>query len=300
MTFTAVFAGSPQVAVPYLESLIASGITVTAVLTRSDAPVGRKRILTPTPVAQCAERHGIPVIKANSLRDVELPDSDIGLVVAYGALIPQRVLDGPRLGWLNVHFSHLPEWRGAAPVQRAIIAGATSIGVSIFRLVAALDAGPVVWAADFPIDDTVTASEALDFVAQATASDLVTTAQSVVDGTATFVQQTGDASYAHKLDRADGRIDWSHSSDTVHALIRGVSDEPGAYTMWGDAPLGVVRSTRGPSLVGEPGVVIVEGGRVLVHCGTGTLELTRVKPAGKSVMAATDWARGVRDEVKFV
>ncbi|MEY4457785.1 MAG: hypothetical protein RIS25_378 [Actinomycetota bacterium] len=299
MTFSAVFAGSPHVAVPYLEALIAAGVDVTAVLTREDAPVGRKRIITPTPVATCAEHHGIPVIKANTLKGVGLPAADIGLVVAYGALIPSSVLGMPAHGWLNVHFSSLPEWRGAAPVQRAIMSGAETIGVSIFRLVEELDAGPVVWTSVHPIDSESTATEALDYVSRATANDLVTVARSVVDGSATFTEQSGHGTYAHKLSRSDGLIDWSLTSAEVTSHIRGVTDDPGAYTNWGDTTFGVIRCRRGPDHEGVPGAVVIVEGRVLVHCGNGTIELTRVKPAGKSVMAASDWARGVRENVRF-
>ncbi|MEY5017288.1 MAG: hypothetical protein RL431_337 [Actinomycetota bacterium] len=299
MTFSAVFAGSPQVAVPYLEALIGSGVNVVAVLTREDAPVGRKRVITPTPVALCAERHGISVIKANTLKDVTLPPAEIGLVVAYGALIPQSVLEMPTHGWLNVHFSTLPEWRGAAPVQRAIMAGADTIGVSIFRLVEELDAGPVAWASEYPLDAEATASEALEQISLATAPELVRVARTVVSDTATFTDQVGDGTYAHKLTRSDGLIDWALPAGDVVSLVRGATDEPGAFTHWGDATFGVNRCRKGPDQDGPPGTVVFVDGRVLVHCGSGTVELTRVKPAGKSVMSASDWARGVRESVRF-
>lgn len=300
MSYSVVFAGSPQVAVPYLDALVLAGMEIRAVITRCDAPIGRKKILTPTPVARRAEEHGIPVIKANSLKDALIPDSDIGIVVAYGGLVPQRLLDQPAHGWLNVHFSRLPLWRGAAPVQRAVIAGEQNIGLSIFRLVSELDAGPVAHFSEYPVGSERTASEILEHIAEASADVLVSVANSVVGGSAVFVDQEGEPTYAHKLERIDGRIDWALSVDDVQSRIRGVTSEPGAYTTLADSSVGIVRSSVGPDLSGAPGTVTVEGGRVLVHCGDGTLVLEQVKPAGKGVMLATDWVRGLRGAVHFV
>ena len=300
MSYSVVFAGSPQVAVPYLDALVNAGIEIRAVITREDAPVGRKKIVTPTPVALRAEQFGIPVIKANSLKDVRVPDSEVGIVVAYGGLVPQRLLDQPAHGWLNVHFSRLPQWRGAAPVQRAVMAGEDTIGLSIFRLVASLDAGPVAHISEYPVDSDSTASEILEDIARSSADLLVSVANSVADGSAVFVEQVGEPSYAHKLDRNDGRVDWTRSSRDIHAQVRGVTDEPGAFTSLAEAPFGIVRCSVGPELVGAPGAVTVHDGQVLVHCGAGSLVLTQVKPAGKGVMLATDWARGLRGAVQFV
>src|SRR5690606_27474389 len=196
VTLRIVFAGSPAAAVPSLEALLAGPHEVVAVVTRDDAPLGRKRVLTPTPVADAAEAAGVPVLKANRIGaiadDLDALDPDLGVIVAYGGLVRDPVLSRPRLGWINVHFSLLPSWRGAAPVQRAIIAGDRTTGVTIFQLVPELDAGPVFATEEHAIGAHETAGHLLDRLATEGADLLTRVVDDLDAGTAAPVEQIGE------------------------------------------------------------------------------------------------------------
>ena len=187
-----------------------------AVVTREDAPQGRKRVMTPTPVAVEAEAAGIPVIKANRLAPVadELIalDADLGVIVAYGGLVREPLLSAPRLGWINLHFSLLPRWRGAAPVQRAIIAGDQQTGAAVFQLVPDLDAGDVFAAQSTPIGRNQTAGHLLDSLAASGAGLLARVVDQLADGTAVATPQAGEATSAPKLALEDGRLDWTQDA----------------------------------------------------------------------------------------
>lgn len=299
MSMRVVFAGSPSVAVPYLRALVTAGFEVVAVITRTDSPQGRTRTMTPTPVAIDAEDLGLTVIKTNCLRDIDIPESDLGVVVAYGGLVPSRLLSTPVYGWVNVHFSVLPEYRGAAPVQRALWDGRDDSGITIFRLVEELDAGPVFFTRSIPFEADETASDALHRISTITTDELIATVRLIDAGAIEPTEQQGEPSVAAKLTRADGRIDWSLNAGQILDRIRAVSDEPGAFTELSGASFGIVRATLGDGDSLGVGVVTVESNRVQVGTGEGNLELLAVKPAGKSVMTAADWARGLRDSVVF-
>ena len=293
-----VFAGSPAVAVPSLDALLAGRHEVAAVLTREDAPVGRRRVLTPTPVAARAEASGIPVHKANRL-DAEATAAitavapDLGVVVAYGALLREPLLTMPRLGWINLHFSLLPRWRGAAPVQHAIIAGDAETGVSVFQLVPELDAGPVYASAAEPIGRFQPAGALLDRLAGLGAGVLARVVDELADGTAIARPQEGDATLAGKLHAADGLIDWTDEAGRIDRLIRGVSPEPGAATTLAGERFRILEAAPAHErLPLAPGETELVGGRVLVGTGDGLLELVRVTPFGRPAMAAADWHRG--------
>lgn len=294
-----VFAGSPDVAVPYLRALHDSDVTIASVITRTDSPVGRKRVVTPTAVAHEAERLGLPIVKSNSLRDVEIPDVDLGIVVAYGGMIPDRLLERPIHGWINVHFSLLPEYRGAAPLQRAMWDGRDSTGITIFQLVTELDAGPVFASREIPFEAEETASEALARVAKATTVDLVTTVGQIGASTLSSQAQNGSASFAPRFTRADGRIDWSEPSVVVRHKIRAVTREPGAYTTVAGETFGILRAGEGDGRILPVGVVTVTPSGVFVGTGDAAIELVVVQPPGKPAMAATDWGRGLRTTVEF-
>ncbi|MCM6760881.1 methionyl-tRNA formyltransferase [Rathayibacter sp. ZW T2_19] len=295
-----VFAGTPAPAVPTLRALVASDHEVVAVVTREDAPVGRKRVLTPSPVAVVAEELGLPVLRANRLDDavtdrIEALAPDLGVIVAYGGLVRARLLAVPAHGWINLHFSLLPRWRGAAPVQRALMAGEETIGASVFQLVAELDAGDVF--AELAEDVRGrTAGELLEVLAASGAALTTEVVDAVAAGTAVAVPQSGEVTLAPKLDVSDGRLDWSAPSGRLLALIRGTTPEPGASTALGEARLKVLaaRAIQEAPLL-EPGRVLVEQGRALVGTGDGAVELLTVQPAGKKPMAAADWARGLRE-----
>jgi methionyl-tRNA formyltransferase len=294
---TIVFAGSPAAAVPSLQALTASRHDVLAVLTREDSPQGRKRELTPTAVARAAEDLVLPTIKANRLAGdatdqiIDL-QPDLGVIVAYGGLVREPLLSAPRLGWINLHFSLLPRWRGAAPVQRALIAGDEITGASVFQLVPELDAGALYGQLTQPVGAHETAGHLLDSLALSGAELLVRVVDALADGTARAVEQAGDVTVAPKLTLDDGRIDWTQHASTVANLVRGVTPEPGAFTLIDGQRLKVLEAVVArdtPRL--DPGV-FGGSGRVLVGTATDPIELLRVQPAGKTGMNAADWWRG--------
>jgi methionyl-tRNA formyltransferase len=292
-----VFAGSPAAAVPSLRRLLAGPHHVVAVVTREDAPLGRKRVMTPTPVAEEAERASVPVIKANRLGPVtdELLSlqPELGVVVAYGGLIREPLLSAPRLGWINLHFSLLPRWRGAAPVQRAIMAGDAETGAAVFRLVPELDAGDVYATLRRPIGAHETAGHLLGALAESGGELLAAVVDSLADGSATATPQQGEVTLAPKLTLSDGRLDWSESADRLDARIRGTTPEPGAFLEFGPDRVKVLDALvahGAPPL--EPGRIELRAGRVLIGTGSDPIELVTVHPSGRRAMSAADWWRG--------
>lgn len=291
------FAGSPAAAVPSLTALLASHHEVAAVVTREDSPQGRKRILTPTPVAEAADRAGVPVVKADRLAPVaeRLAEfgADLGVIVAYGGLIREPLLIAPRLGWINLHFSLLPRWRGAAPVQRAIMAGDTTTGTSVFQLVEELDAGPVYDVEPSPIGAHQTAGQLLDRLAVSGAAQLVRVVDDLAAGRARALPQSGTPTLAPKLGLEDGRIDWTSPAAELDALIRGATPEPGAHTTLSGERFKILEASISPDAVPlAPGRLAVHHGEILVGTGDAPLALGVVQPAGKRAMAAADWWRG--------
>lgn len=296
-----VFAGTPAVAVPTLRALTASSHEVAAVITRTDAPQGRRRVLTPSAVAAEAGTLGLPVIKTDTLdaattADVAALAPDLGVIVAYGGLVREPLLSTPRHGWINLHFSRLPRWRGAAPVQRALIAGDREIGAAVFQLVAALDAGDVFDEIVYTPGPLDTAGEVLAHLAEIGAPLVTGVIDALADGTARAHPQAGEPTLAPKLSIADGALDFTESATRVLDRVRGTTPEPGAYTSLGGARLKILRASLGDPLPLEPGEVAYIDKSVLVGTGAGTLELHQVQPAGKGAMAASDWWRGLRDE----
>ena len=291
-----VFAGSPAAAVPSLEALIASRHEVLAVITREDSPRGRRGVLTPTPVANAAGE--VEVIKANRLAGaaterVASLAPDLGVIVAYGGLVREPLLSAPRLGWINLHFSLLPRWRGAAPVQRAIMAGDTVTGASVFQLVQELDAGDVYGQLTVPIGIHQTAGSLLDSLAGSGASLLTDVVDALADGTARSVAQQGDVTLAPKLALADGQLDWTQPAALLMNRLRGVTPEPGAFTTLDGARLKVLDAhvaREAPRLA--PGHFALDGKRVLVGTASNPIELASVLPAGRKPMMAADWWRG--------
>jgi methionyl-tRNA formyltransferase len=292
-----VFAGSPAAAVPSLRRLLAGPHEVVAVVTREDAPVGRKKVLTATPVAVEAERAGIPVIRANRLAPVtdELiaVNADLGVIVAYGGLIREPLLSAPRLGWINLHFSLLPRWRGAAPLQRAIIAGDAETGAAVFQLVPELDAGDVYATLRQPIGAHQTAGHLLETLSESGAGLLASVVDALADGAAVATPQAGEVTLAPKTVLADGRLDWTASAEQVDDRFRGTTPEPGAFTeVDGERVkvLDAVIAHEAPRLA--PGRMELRAGRLLVGTASDPVELVTVHPAGKRAMPAADWWRG--------
>jgi len=293
-----VFAGSPAAAVPSLLALIAGPHEVVAVVTREDSPQGRRGVLTPTPVAATAEQHGIPVIKANKLAGAATDEiialgADLGVIVAYGGLVREPLLSAPAHGWINLHFSLLPRWRGAAPVQRAIIAGDEVTGAAVFQLVPELDAGDVFAVLEQPIGAFETAGHLLESLAHSGAQLLASVVASIADGTALATQQIGEVTLAPKLSLADGDVDWSQPAATVTSLIRGVTPEPGAFTTVDGGRLKILDARIAHDLPRlAPGQLAQEGKKILIGTATQPVELVQVHPAGRKAMDAGSWWRG--------
>ncbi|HEX6151250.1 methionyl-tRNA formyltransferase [Nocardioides sp.] len=297
-----VFAGTPEVALPSLEAIAASGHELVAVLTRPDAPAGRGRQLVSSPVAQRGEELGVPVLKPEHPRDPAFQDElralapDCCAVVAYGALLPQSALDIAPLGWVNLHFSVLPAWRGAAPVQHAILAGDEVTGATTFRIVRELDAGPVFGVMTETIRPRDTAGELLARLAEGGAGLLVATLDGLADGTLDPREQQPDGvTVAPKITVEDARIDWSAPAPAVDRLVRACTPSPGAWSTYDGE-----RLKLGPvSIAGDhdplpPGGLEVTKHAVHVGTATAPVLLGDVKAFGKNWMPAADWARGLR------
>ncbi len=294
-----VFAGTPEPALPSLRAVAASAHDLVGVVTRTDAALGRKRVLTPSPVAVAAAELGVPVVKTDRL-DAEATDAvaawrpDLGVVVAYGGLVREPLLSLPRHGWINLHFSLLPRWRGAAPVQWALIAGDRVTGASVFRLVPALDAGDVYGERRYAVPRGATAGEVLAALADDGAELLAEVVDAIADGAAVARPQEGEPTLAPKLAIADGLLDFAEPAERVLDRFRGTTPEPGAHTTVDGQRLKVLAALRGPEAALAPGALGLVGRDVLVGTGEGTIVLRTVQPAGKGPMAAADWWRGLR------
>lgn len=298
-----VFAGTPEVALPALEAIVASRHELVAVVTRPDAPSGRGRRLVASPVAQRAEELGVPVLKPEHPRDEDFQAAltdlapDACPVVAYGALLPQSALDIPVHGWINLHFSVLPAWRGAAPVQHSVRAGDEVTGATTFRIVKELDAGPTFGVMTERVRPDDTSGDLLARLAEGGAGLLVQTLDGIEDGTLEAREQPEDGvSLAPKVLVDDARVDWTQSAVAIDRQIRACTPAPGAWTTHeGERmKLGPVTLTDGERL--EPGVLAVSKNSVLIGTGTTPVQLQQVKAFGKKEMPAADWARGVRVE----
>lgn len=301
-----VFAGTPSVALPSLDALIASDRhDVVAALTRPDAPAGRGRALTESPVKRRASSAGIEVLTPARPSEPEFLERlaeiapECVAVVAYGALVPAAALQIPAHGWVNLHFSVLPAWRGAAPVQHALLAGDDVTGASTFRLEAGLDTGPIYGVMTTTIGAHETAGELLDRLAVDGASLLTATLDGIEDGTLTpQPQPTDGVSLAPKLTPADARVVWTHPAAAIDRRIRACTPEPGAWTTFRGRRLGIGSVRIAADMAGEsvPPGEIRDLGRDGVVVGTASepLRLGSVRPEGKPDRAAEEWARGAR------
>lgn len=300
-----VFAGTPEVALPSLEALIGSSHEIVGVVTRPDAPAGRGRSLLPSPVRVRAQEHGIPVLTPRTPRDPDFQQELAALapdccpVVAYGALVPQAALDIPRRGWVNLHFSLLPAWRGAAPVQHAIRSGDEVTGATTFLLEQGLDTGPIYGVMTETIRATDTSGDLLGRLALAGAGLLVATLDGIEAGHLLAKPQPGEGiSHAPKVEVEDARVDWGLPALAVDRLIRSCTPAPGAWTTFrGErlklGPLGPAGEAA-PTLA--PGDLLVTKAAVYAGTATSPVRLGLVRAHGKKEMPAADWARGVRIE----
>lgn len=297
-----VLAGTPEVALPALEAVAASSHELVGVVTRPDAPAGRGRNLVASPVARRAEELGIGVLRPTSPRDPDFQRTlaelapDCCPVVAYGAMLPQTALDIPRHGWVNLHFSVLPAWRGAAPVQHALWAGDEVTGATTFRIVKELDAGPTYGVVTETVRPDDTAGDLLARLAESGAGLLVATLDGIEDDALEARPQPADGvSFAPKILVEDARVVWSEPATAVDRRVRACTPEPGAWSTYTDARIkvGPVTVAVGHDAL-PPGVLEVTKKAVYVGTGTDPVRLGMVQAHGKKLMSAADWARGVR------
>ena len=293
------FWGTPDFAEPPLRALIGEGFEVVGVVTQPDKPQGRAREIIPSPVKQIAMDEEIPIFQPKNARDSELLESlkalkpDISIVVAYGHILPQKIIDLPPMGTLNIHASLLPALRGAGPIQAAIRQGLTETGVSVMRVVPALDAGPVLLQARTQIFDDETFGELQVRLSELGALTLIEALTLLSLGKAKErIQDEARATYAPKVNRESSRINWKDSALEISRLIRASDPKPGAFT---ETPKGDVKMF-GPKVMdgikGKPGEVLKTTGELVIACGLDALRISHVQPSGKGRMSAHDWARG--------
>lgn len=296
-----IFFGTPQFAVPTLEHLVASRHTVVGVVTQPDRPSGRGQHTAPTPVKAVALAHGIPVFQPETLKDPAIEPAlralspDLGVVAAYGRIIPLRLITLPRLGLINVHASLLPKYRGAAPVHRAVINGDAVTGVTIMRVVQELDAGAMFATVTRPIGPEDTSDVVERDLAALGARLLVEVVDQMAAGTAAEVEQDASAStYAERLTKEEGRIDWALPAPQLRNRVRGLYPWPHAYTFLDGSRLIVLHADLGPAVSAEPGTVVAaDAAGLLVAAGAGTsLRLDRLQPEGKRAMDARAFLSG--------
>jgi methionyl-tRNA formyltransferase len=306
-----IFAGTPDFSVPCLHALRAAGQEIVAVYTQPDRPAGRGRKLSPSPVKEAALALGLPIFQPQTLRDeaaihaLQAHKADLMVVVAYGLLLPQAVLDAPRLGCVNVHASLLPRWRGAAPIQRAILAGDSETGVTIMRMEVGLDTGPLYLIRRLPLDLRETGGGLSDKLSRLGGEALVEALPGIADGSLVpSPQDDSQANYAHKLAKAEAEIDWSRPAVEIDRLIRAFDPWPVAQTrlegvslrLWGCEP-----TARVAPAASAPGQVLAAGkAGIDVATGAGVLRLTRLQPPGKKPMSAAEFLNARRlDGARF-
>ncbi len=296
-----VYFGTPSFAVPTLNRLIASSHTVVGVVTQPDRPSGRGQQTAPTPVKAAAMPHGIPVFQPATLKDPEIEPAlralapDLGVVAAYGRIIPQRLITLPRLGMINVHASLLPRHRGAAPIHRAVINGDAETGVTIMRVVQALDAGAMFATVTRAIGPDDTSDVVERDLAELGADLLVQVADQLAMGTATETEQdASQATYAERLTKEEGHVDWTLPASILRNRIRGLYPWPHAYTFLDGARLILLHATVGPATAAAPGTVIqADTAGLLVAAGAGTsLLIDRLQPEGRRAMDARAFLSG--------
>jgi methionyl-tRNA formyltransferase len=296
MPLRLIFLGTPDFAVPSLIELAGRGHEIAAVYTRAPRPAGRGMDVQPSPVEREARRRGLPVLTPKTLRDEAAQEelrahgADAAVVVAYGLLLPKAVLDAPRLGCFNVHASLLPRWRGAAPINRAIMAGDATSGVTIMKMDEGLDTGAMALVERVAIAPDMTAGDLHDVLAPLGA-DLIARALAALErDTLAFTPQPAEGvTYAEKIEKSETRIDWAQPWQEVHNHIRGLSPFPGAWFELDGARVKALRAGKGEG-AGAPGTVLDD--RLTIACGTGAIRLTQVQRAGKQPMAAEEFLRG--------
>lgn len=297
-----IFAGTPEFAAAHLQALLQAELNIVAVYSQPDRPAGRGHKLTPSAVKQLALQHDLPVYQPQTLRAPEAQaelaalQADLMVVVAYGLILPQAVLDMPRLGCINSHASLLPRWRGAAPIQRAIEAGDSETGVTVMQMEAGLDTGPMLLKSYTPIQDSDTGGSLHDRLAELGPPAVLQAIDGLAAGTLQGeIQDDSLATYAHKLGKADARIDWARPASELALMIRAFNPWPIAHALWQDQPLKVWAATI-ESGSGQPGEILdCSKQGLLVACGDQALRLTRLQLPGGKALAFTDLYNARRD-----
>lgn len=289
------FAGSPAAAIPTLQWLVDSKYQCRKVFTQPDKPAGRGKVLTPTPVAQWAQEHNLEVIKSATAQGLVpyLADIDCVVTVGYGLLLPQEVLDLPTHGFINLHFSLLPAWRGAAPVQRAIENQDPFTGVTVFQLDAGMDTGPIYSVARYALDADITSDELLNELAEVGVEVVEEALQQIEKGILPRPQSHDGASRAMKLSREEGKIDWNNPAEKVSAHIRAFTSNPGAWTTFRGQQLRVAAPKYTQHFL-KPGEISALGREVLIGTHTSALSIGFLTNPGKKTLDAASWINGAR------
>lgn len=299
-------AATPSVAIPTLDWLSASEHDLSLVITRPDRPAGRGRSLKESSVGQWATTHHIECVKPVASEDLfdSLAFLDLVVTIGYGVILPVEILSIPRFGFINLHFSLLPAWRGAAPVQRALLNGDQELGVTVFALDAGMDTGPIYVQRKISADPYANAGEVLEAMALVGPDAIAETVHLIETGAAPIPQNSVGASYAPKISKEDARIVWNKGAVEVDRQIRAFTPEPGAWTIFRNAAMRVDRAhLYSADAISEPGTIVIHNGALLVSCGNGgVLVIEEVTPAGKKTMSAKSWINGARivDGEKFV
>ncbi len=288
-------AATPDVAIPTLNWLLQSGHEISIIITQPDRPAGRGQVPQQTVVADWAFSHQIPVVKPGTPKDLvgKIEDLDLVLTIGFGVLLPENILSLPKKGFLNLHFSLLPAYRGAAPAQRALHNGETVTGVTVFQLDKGMDTGPVFAQQSVNIDPSWRSFELLAHLAALGPEVVKRSFEMIENGESTYAQR-GVASIAPKINKAETKIDFEQDATRIANAIRAFTYEPGAWTVWKGESFKISSVRASDEVVGKPGELLVLDKSVFVGTGLGGLEILRVTPAGKKEMDAIDWARGAR------
>ena len=289
-------AATPDVALPTLEWLFSSEHELVLIITQPDRPAGRGRISSPSVIAQWAQAHEIAVIKPETAKDLigKIEDLDLVLTIGYGVLLPEIVLNLPKFGFINLHFSLLPAYRGAAPAQRALENGETRTGVTVFQLDKGMDTGPIYTQSSLTIQASWRSTELLAHLSEL-GVDAVVRAISLMATNTPPVPQTGVGSTAAKITKNEAKISFAENADLVIRRIKAFTYEPGAWTLWKGEVFKITRAIQCEDVIGKPGQIFTEKSALRVACGDSTgIEILEVIPSGKKEMLAIDWARGAR------
>ena len=288
-------AATPDVAIPTLNWLLQSDHEIALIITQPDRPSGRGQILGETTVAEWAKNQQIPVVKPESSQELvgKVEDLDLVLTIGYGVLLPESILSLPKKGFLNLHFSLLPAYRGAAPAQRALHNGEVVTGVTVFQLDKGMDTGPIFAQESIAIDPSWRSLELLNELANL-GPDVVKRAFEMIESGKSSSVQVGNSTNAPKISKAEAKIDFTRDSTLIANAIRAFTYEPGAWTLWKGESFKICATGVSNTSSGTPGQILVLDKSVFVSTGSGAIELLRVIPAGKKEMDAIDWARGAR------